>query len=260
MPYNSSCKKPALTEGRQRMFVVAMASPAETRATLKRMLPEKKEVYGGTPFLKGSFAGRDIVLVRTGIGAKKAATAANRIVQQYAGSCVIIAGAAGAADTALNIGDIVVTAAILLQSGEVFLCDELRTKKAFELLEKSGFSARSGACLTIDRFVHRKSEKKEIFKRFGAHVIDMESGVIARRLREAGIPFLNVRVVSDSARHDTADVESLYRKKKQAGFAGAGRHFLQRPSELIKTARLMKDMRRTSSVIADVVELLVQSL
>ncbi len=88
-------------------------------------------------------------------------------------------------------------------------------------------------------------------------MIDMESAAIARTVFSAGIPFFDIRIVSDTARSDTVDLVGLFQQRKKSGLYGATRHFFKRPSEVMKAIRLKRNIVRVGSLISDIVEVLV---
>lgn len=231
-------------------MVIAVASEIEMRQTLKKMKRLQREARSGFALVYGVLAGRECLLVKTGVGQKRASAAA-KIIAAQSPALVLIIGAAGAADPRLSIGDIVVADRVLCASGEVFPCDASKTGAARTALTAAGLRVFSGPCLTVDRFVHRTAEKRALHERFGATAIDMESASIARKLCAAGISFVNIRVVSDAASADTADLAALYLLKKQGGSVGVARHYIQRPAELIRTVSLVRGLRRASRRIAE---------
>ncbi|MCX8044854.1 MAG: 5'-methylthioadenosine/S-adenosylhomocysteine nucleosidase [Desulfobacterota bacterium] len=237
--------------------VIMIASAVEMHQTLKKMGNVRREACRGTIFFTGSLAGKDIILVRTGVGAQKAGSAARRILPRFMPLSVLIIGAAGALDPLLGIGDIVVAQNIALPGGEMFSCNDRITWQSVSVLSKAGLPVRSGTVLGVDGFVHRKDEKNALWGATGAEVIDMESGELARCLLTMRMPFVNIRIVSDTATRDTADLTTLFAYRKKYGAAWLLWFFLQRPGELIKTVRLVYDLRSLSVAIADIAELLV---
>jgi adenosylhomocysteine nucleosidase len=80
-------------------------------------------------------------------------------------SRLIMAGLAGALDPALRIGDIV--------TGE--------------------------AIHTTDHLIATPAEKVALFRETGARAVDMENAIVRRAAEAAGIPFIGIRAISDTA-------------------------------------------------------------
>jgi len=239
------------------MFVVAVASSEELHYLQKRAFHVQQKMYSGVLFLRGRLNGKNVVIVQTGVGPKKAGFAARKIIKHHAPSCILSIGAAGAADERLQVGDVVVIENVLRSTGQSIQCDEGLREKAFMKIENSGLRATFGNCLTVNRFIHLQEEKKKIYDTTGAKVVDMESSAIASTVVSAGIPFFDVRIVSDTARADTVDLVNLFQQRKRSGVYGTMRHFFKRPSEVMKAVLLKRNIARVGPLIADIVEILM---
>lgn len=62
---------------------------------------------------------------------------------------------------------------------------------------ESGGRVHRGGFLSVDQVVHRAAEKMTLANRVGVIGLDMESAALAQAAREAAVPFLIVRTVSD---------------------------------------------------------------
>lgn len=235
--------------------LIMIASDIEMQNTLKKMRNLRTGVCGTTVFFFGTLAGRDIIIVKTGVGSKNAKSSVNSMLQRLMPRLVLTIGAAGAIDPHLNVGDIIVAKSIILQNGTAIPCHDIMTQQAVSILSSKGFSARVGAILAVDGFIHQTTQKAKLFGKFGASVIDMESGAIAQKIHAAEIPFLDVRIVSDTARSDTVDLETFYQRKKKSGSAAATLTMMRRPIELVRAAQFLRDLNRVGSKIAKSIEL-----
>jgi adenosylhomocysteine nucleosidase len=101
-------------------------------------------------------------------------------------------GIAGALDPRLVSGDVLLPYAVCFANGEIFSCnDEWREELLSEMPD-----AKFGSILGETAVVVSAFEKGALFRDTHAVAADLESGLIAR----AGIPFVVLRVVADSAR------------------------------------------------------------
>ena len=242
------------------MFVVAIASSLEMRCIKKKVLITDQTIFSGTFFFTAILNGREILFVKTGVGPKKASSAARQIVKHYKPVCVLSIGAAGGIDPALRAGDCVIINNIIRESGQKWRCDEQLSQKSFSLIQRSGLSVSMGGCLTSNRFIHLKKEKKKIFDIYGVSVIDMESEAIARTLGPSNIVFFDVRVVSDTALHDTLNINAILQCKKTSGSAGVLLHYLKNPYDALYAIRLRKNILKTGSIISRIIGTLAEGL
>ncbi len=115
---------------------------------------------------------KGIALVRSGIGKEKAASATEKIINDFRPEMVISAGFCGALIEDLKVGDIVVS--------------DLTDRKVF--------------CSAKPLFTCE--EKTAVYADHKALIVDMESEGVASTASRHGIPFLAVKAVSDSLKDD----------------------------------------------------------
>ncbi len=147
------------------MFVVAVASSDEFHFLGKRSVHVQQKRHSGVFFLRALLNGKNILIVQTGVGPKNAGFAARQIIKNHVSSCVLSIGAAGAADERLHVGDVVVIENVLRSTDQSIQCDEGLRGKAFRRIKDSGLRATIGNCLTVNRFIHLKEEKKRSMRR-----------------------------------------------------------------------------------------------
>jgi len=242
------------------VIVVAIASEIELRRVRRMIGAGRVEVHGGREFFFGTMHGRDVCLVTTGVGRKHAAATARRICSVTRPDMVIIAGAAGALGPELERGAIVVVESVVRESTrEEIVCPEAPARRALDVLREAGMRTSSGRCCQAGTFVHRASDKHALHLKNRAHVVDMESFAFAAEFQRAGVPFINIRVVSDAALHDTADMATLVRLRYRSGRLAAALWLCAHPLELIRAVSFYRGMRRAASRIAEAVSILLRA-
>jgi adenosylhomocysteine nucleosidase len=236
------------------VIVCAIASEQELQR-LRRMIGiQRIGSCGGRVCVFGTLHGRDVCLVKTGVGRKNAAAAARAICTELHPAVVIIAGAAGGLDPELEPGTIVVAKSVVRDNTlEKIVCSEELSRRALSVLSAAGVQTRSGRCCQARTFLHRTSDKQALYAKTGAHIVDMESFAFALVFRRARMPFINIRVVSDTALHDTADMETLVRLRYRSGRMAAALWLCRHPRELIRAVSLYRGMRIAAQQIADAV-------
>jgi adenosylhomocysteine nucleosidase len=239
------------------VFVIIAATYEELNGVLKRLSPVRRESRSGIHYFYGRMNGHDLLLVQTGVGPKKAGAAANRIIKEYAPQAVVSIGAAGAADPALDVGAIVVIKNVLHHAGGHFATDAASSERATALLSAAGLTVSRGDCFTAGTFIHTAGQKELIFKTTGARVIDMESASLAKRFCPAGVAFLDIRIVSDTAREDAFNIEAFYACKKRMGRLAMIAYFIQHPEEIVRALRLKRNVRLVAGRIAAIIERVV---
>jgi adenosylhomocysteine nucleosidase len=253
------------------MLVIACATPDESGALKKSISIREQKRYQDSCFISGTLLNKETLFVQTGVGPRRAKSAAQLILNHYHPSYIILLGAAGAADPALQVGAIVIINKILRKAGPIhntqnnliehtFSCHPGLSRIAYHSITQSDMAPLWGNCLTTERFVHLKAKKAWIHETFGVQVIEMESAAMANIFSAAGVPFINIRIVSDTAVRSIIDYEKIagYRVRGRRGALAA--YFLQQPGAALKLIRFRRDMRRVRTTIAHIAEVLVRSM
>ncbi|RYM05275.1 5'-methylthioadenosine/S-adenosylhomocysteine nucleosidase [Sporolactobacillus sp. THM7-7] len=169
-------------------------------------------------FYTGRLAGQDVVLLQSGIGKVNAAMGTTLLIDRFRPDAVINTGSAGGLDSALDIGDVVISSEVLHhdvdatafgylpgqvpQMPAVFKADtglEELAGKVSETVYKSHRTVH-GPIATGDAFMSdpdRIAKLKALFPEVKA--VEMEGAAIAQVCRQFGVPFLVVRSLSDIA-------------------------------------------------------------
>lgn len=133
------------------------------------------------------------VLVRTGVGPRRAARAMRRHLARRPPTAVLNLGLAGGLDPTLQAGDIVLVDGWI--DGAVAAptwVDELA-----ERLRRGGQAFTRGPAMTVARPLWRPAQKWAAGEDTGAAVCEMEGAAIAEACARAGVPVAAVRVVLD---------------------------------------------------------------
>lgn len=169
----------------------------------------------GFEFHCGKMGRHDVMVMQCGIGKVNAAMGALMLVNHFAPNFVINSGVAGGADKSVNVMDVV--AGEKVSYHDVWCGPESElgrvqglplyfegSSKLLELLPESG-DIHKGLICSGDQFIDTMDEVNRIKGNFPeALAVDMESGAIAQVCYQCSVPFLALRVISDSpgASHD----------------------------------------------------------
>ena len=176
-------------------------------------------------FYHGKLNGKEVVIVRSGIGKVNAAICTQILVDDYKVSAVINTGIAGSLRNEINIGDIVLSTDALEHDMEAtafgypvgqiprmdtlsFVADEKLRGIAKTACEKviPEVSVFEGRVVSGDQFISDKSKKKWLIQTFAGFCTEMEGAAIAQAAWLNKIPFVIIRAISDKA-DDSASVD-----------------------------------------------------
>lgn len=198
----------------------------EEVAMLKEKLTEVQvETKAAMDFYKGKLEGKDVVVVRSGIGKVNAAMCAQILADIYHADHVINTGIAGSLKAEINIGDIVLSTDALqhdmdaqafgYEPGQIprvdtlsFKADENMISLAKECCKKVNLEIGvfTGRVVSGDQFISDKEKKKWLTDTFAGYCTEMEGAAIAQVCYFNHIPFLIVRSISDKA-DDSASMD-----------------------------------------------------
>lgn len=170
------------------------------------------DALGGRP--QGIINGNEVVLWQCGIGKVNAAIGTINLITQHNPDCIISTGLAGGIDPSLEVTDVVVGSQTAYHDvwcgegnewGQVqglparFDADPKMLQCAKKVAESSKQRVLSGLICTGDQFISDKATQADIKTRFPeALACEMESAAIAHTCLLRHVPFLSVRVVSDT--------------------------------------------------------------
>ena len=186
-------------------------------------------------FYQGKLNGKDVVVVRSGIGKVNAAVCTQILADVFEVEAVINTGIAGSLRNEINIGDIVVSTDALQHDmdavefgypkGQIpgmkvfsFVANAALRETAVRVCQKVNpdIQVFEGRIVSGDQFVARAEEKNEIIKEFAGYCTEMEGASIAQAAYLNGIPFVVVRAISDKADNSaTMDYPTFERQAAQ---------------------------------------------
>ena len=170
------------------------------------------EVLGGNS--QGRINGNEVVLWQCGIGKVNAAIGTMRLIAQHHPDCIISTGLAGGIDNCLHVMDVVIGSQTAYHDvwcgegnelGQVqglptrFDADKQLLQCAQATSELGKYPTVTGLICTGDQFITNKASLAEIKSHFpDALACEMESAAIAHTCYLQQVPFLSIRVVSDT--------------------------------------------------------------
>lgn len=199
------------------MIGIIGAMRAETELFLADLNGRSQVERGGAALDFGQLRGHDVVIAECGVGKVNAAMLAALLVSEGVHS-VIFSGVAGALDPSLRVGDIVISTDCVQHDvdvralgyppgqvpGETFQWradSRLRetARAACEVL--ADVAVMEGRILSGDQFVADPDHAARLHAEFGGACVEMEGAAVAQVCARAGVPFLVIRSMSDTADH-----------------------------------------------------------
>ena len=200
------------------MIGIIGAMEEEVAALKEAMdIEEIKEIASMT-FYKGVLCGKDVIVVRSGVGKVNAAICAQILAGNFHVDTLINTGIAGSLDARIDIGDMVISADAVHHDmdasafgdpvGQVprmdtftFPADKKLAELAKEVNEEVNPEIKTfiGRVATGDQFVASQEVKDRIVNNFQALCTEMEGVGIAHAAYLNKIPYVIIRAISDKA-------------------------------------------------------------
>jgi adenosylhomocysteine nucleosidase len=180
------------------ILVVALA--AERHALRGSLRSAHHGALGNRPIVRGTLAGRDVLLVQAGIGRERARQAVIAAAGTFGAHAVWSLGFAGGLADALRPGDLVCPGAILDDgepTGALIACDASHTAVC-AALRHARLPVDSGALITVEAPLRTPEAKRAAHRRSGAVAVEMEAAGVARAAQALGIPWAALKVVVDA--------------------------------------------------------------
>jgi len=191
-----------------------------------------------TEIWTGAWRGKNIILVRTGVGRKKAKQATLQVIENFNPAAIISTGYAGALNAELKVGDLFIADHILnAQNNSVsFEMEDTLNSEWLDLAKSISLSGeikiKVGKLITVNSVIHTQEAKQDLGKQFSADAVEMETIEIALLARKNKIPFLSVRGISDAVDHELIDSSSFLGRDGEISKLRAGWYVLTHPKSL----------------------------
>lgn len=188
---------------------------AEVKAVMQDV---EVKTMAGMDFYKGILKGKEVVVVRSGIGKVNAAVCTQILVDHYDVEAVINTGIAGSLKNEIEIGDVVLSTDTVQHDmdatgfgypvGQIpqmeefsFPADEALIKLAEKCCKEVNpeIGVFTGRVVSGDQFVSDQVKKDWIAETFGGFCTEMEGAAIAQAAYLNKVPFLIIRAISDKA-------------------------------------------------------------
>ena len=181
------------------------------------MTDVREETIAGCDFFIGHFEGKDVVLLKSGIGKVNVAVSTTLLLSQFKPEYVINIGSAGGFDPDLNVGDVVISDHVVHHDVDVtafgyvmgqvpnmpatFSADQKLINQAKAALNSvTQVQAKVGLIGTGDSFMSDPARVESVRSTFPSLVaVEMEAAAVAQVCFKFGVPFVVVRSLSDIA-------------------------------------------------------------
>ena len=169
-------------------------------------------------FRMGTLDGKDVVIVRSGIGKVNAAVCTQILVDKFNVDYVINTGIAGSLRAEINIADVVLSDDVLHHDmdaagfgyplGQIPRMDVLSFQADKRLIELGKAACKKaapkvgvhvGRVVSGDQFISDKAVKDRLIQNFDGFCTEMEGAAIAQTAYLNKVPFLILRAISDKA-------------------------------------------------------------
>lgn len=200
------------------MIGIIGAMDEEVEQIVTAMDVEREETKAQMTFKAGTMSGKEVVIVRSGIGKVNAAVCTQILVDDFGVDYVINTGIAGSLKNEINIADVVVSDDVLHHDmdatgfgyapGQIPRMDTLSfaaDRKLIELAKQScakvipQVGVHVGRIVSGDQFISDKAVKNRISENFNGFCTEMEGAAIAQAAYLNNVPFLILRAISDKA-------------------------------------------------------------
>ena len=255
------------------------AIPQELAHLQAALAPDATETIAGLRFDRGTLDGREVVLAGAGIGKVNTALVATLMAERFGALLIVFTGVAGGLDPDLHIGDVVIADWAIQHDAGVIQGERIQTYQAGhvpffnptpelgwavepELLGRvraaladlvlpplsrraGGGNGRPrivyGPILTGDQYLNCEATRARLFQELRGRAIEMEGAALAQVCAAFGLPWLDIRALSDLAGHEFGLRFQGFRRR---GRGELGRHPPAPPARAL-TARVSSESRKS---------------
>lgn len=200
------------------MLAIIGAMDEEIELLLADLQEPEPLTFPGVTLHRGVLDGVPVLLTRGGIGKVNAAMTTTCLLLSGADR-VIFTGVAGGVHPDLRVGDIVVSTDLVQHDVDVqalgyapgtipgetptWAADAtLREVALASARDVAGVQVVAGRVASGDQFIASQAGVQRLWKEYQAACAEMEGAAVAQVCAKAGVPFVVIRSISDTADHD----------------------------------------------------------
>ncbi len=201
----------------QRIGIIG-AMELEVQCLKKQIQVTRVVEKASMEFNQGTYQGKEIIVVRSGIGKVNAAMCAQILVDEFQVELIINTGIAGGLADGVEIGDIVISKDALQHDMDatgfgydigiipqmetsVFIADPKIVELADQVCKKENpdINTYVGRIVSGDQFISSKEKKEWLLDTFKGYCVEMEGAAIAQAAYLNHVKFVIIRAISDKA-------------------------------------------------------------
>lgn len=203
------------------MIGIIGAMDEEIQYLLEHMEDKQEVTVAHSRFIKGELEGKEIVLLKSGIGKVNAAMGTTIMMERFSPEAVINTGSAGGFSERLEVGDLVISSEVVQHDVDVTAFDYEHgqvpglptfipaSDKLVELtagaVKELNIQYEIGLIATADTFMADQSKVRETREKFPQMIAaEMEGAAIAQVCHQYDVPFVIIRALSDIAGKDSS--------------------------------------------------------
>ncbi len=215
----------------------------ECRSVIRQLRQVRRSRGAAATCWRAETPGREIWVIKTAVGEKRAAAATEVLRDAGRFDLFFSTGCAGALSPQLTPGDLAIATTVIGTSAK-FDTDAAQRERAVAAARRATVPATVGPVLCSPRVLIKAADKLAAAVETGAVAVEMEGAAIAAAAQQAGVPFVAVRAVLDTAETELPESEDFM--DPQTGSVKLGdvlRHLARQPSAIAELLALQKMMR-----------------
>ena len=214
------------------MIGIIGAMDEEVEQLVEVMEITREETKACMTFKAGKLAGKDVVIVRSGIGKVNAAACTQILVDDFKADYIINTGIAGSLKAEIDIADVVISSDVLHHDmdatgfgyplGQIPRMDVLSFEADKHLIDVAKeacakvlpeIGTHIGRVVSGDQFISDKAVKERISSNFDGFCTEMEGAGIAHAAYLNKVSYVIIRAISDKADNSATMDYPTFEKK-----------------------------------------------
>ncbi|MFD1038564.1 5'-methylthioadenosine/S-adenosylhomocysteine nucleosidase [Virgibacillus byunsanensis] len=192
------------------------AMDEEIAILLEKMTDKQENTVANCLFVHGKILGKDVILLKSGIGKVNAAMATTIMHERFSPTHVINTGSAGGFASELDVGDVVISTQVVHHDVDVtsfdyaygqvpdmpamYSADTTLIAKATKAVKELNINYAKGIIATGDSFMEAQERVAFVRDKFPTMIAaEMEAAAVAQVCYQYDKPFVVIRALSDIA-------------------------------------------------------------